>query len=862
MVRGDWPLVGRAEELRLLSGIRPGDGGVVLAGAAGVGKTRLARETSALAGRRGGPTHWVAATASARSIPLGAFELAADTLGSDPTQVLNRALTALRARAGTRALLIAVDDAHLLDELSAALLLQVVLRGIATVVVTLRTGEPAPDAVTALWKDGHLPRLEVQPLSAEETAALVEARLGGPLDGSAARELHAITQGNPLYLRHLVDEELATGRLHDEHGMWCWTGRPQLSAGLTDLLITRIGALSDAERDVVDLLAFGEPLDPALLTELTGGDAVERAESRGLVTVSARDDRPRARLAHPLYGELRRATCGALRARRLRGSIVTALAERPGGYDPIRLATLMLDSDRTPDLEVLTAGARRALELTDFTLAERLARAAIAAGGAFEPRLALGMALSWTARGSSADDELQILQRIAADDVERARAAVPKVGNLLWTLGDATLAEQTLEAARASVRDRLPALELDALRSVVDAWAGRTEQGANLAAAVLAEPDCSGDAVIIAAYGLATCAGGLGRMRGLADAVTRVRSLSGSPSLGLTRVALLGGHWPRALRLVGALHEAERDAQREADLYATHPGPARMITLSGYGRVAADRGQVRTAVRRIRDAAGPVRPPGWTYSLLLAQVVSLAAMGDVEAARAGLAEAERQPGLALHDPDVTLARAWVAAAEGALTEAVEHAHRAAAQAASTQQYAVEVVALHTAVQFGDRTLADRLTDLATRVDGPRAPAAAAHAAALAADDGDALTAAAEQIEAFGALLIAMDAAAQATLAYHRHHQRGSAHAALARAQRLATACENPTTPALLAAATPLPLTEREREIATLAAAGLTNRQIADRLTVSVRTVEGHLYRVNAKLGTTTRAELSTLLTGR
>jgi DNA-binding NarL/FixJ family response regulator len=64
---------------------------------------------------------------------------------------------------------------------------------------------------------------------------------------------------------------------------------------------------------------------------------------------------------------------------------------------------------------------------------------------------------------------------------------------------------------------------------------------------------------------------------------------------------------------------------------------------------------------------------------------------------------------------------------------------------------------------------------------------------------------------------------------------------------------------LAAAAAPLPLTSREREIVTLAARGLTNRQIAEWLVVSVRTVEGHLYRACAKLGTTNRADLATLL---
>jgi DNA-binding CsgD family transcriptional regulator len=56
----------------------------------------------------------------------------------------------------------------------------------------------------------------------------------------------------------------------------------------------------------------------------------------------------------------------------------------------------------------------------------------------------------------------------------------------------------------------------------------------------------------------------------------------------------------------------------------------------------------------------------------------------------------------------------------------------------------------------------------------------------------------------------------------------------------------------------LPLREREREIAERATHGRTNKQIAEELVISVRTVENHLYRVYAKLGIDGRDELVAL----
>ncbi len=206
-------------------------------------------------------------------------------------------------------------------------------------------------------------------------------------------------------------------------------------------------------------------------------------------------------------------------------------------------------------------------------------------------------------------------------------------------------------------------------------------------------------------------------------------------------------------------------------------------------------------------------------------------------------------------------QAWAAAAEGTVSKAVALVRQAADVAQSQHQPAVEVCVLHTAVCFGDRTVAGRLAQLATEVDGPRALAAAAHTAVLADDDGNALHAASVQLEKIGTLLLAADAAAQAAAAHSRHSQCGSAQAASTRAHQLAGACEGARTPARTGLAAPPSLTDRQREIIALVTRGLSNRQIAERLVVSVRTVEGHLYRACAKLGASDRSELAALVRG-
>ena len=110
-----------------------------------------------------------------------------------------------------------------------------------------------------------------------------------------------------------------------------------------------------------------------------------------------------------------------------------------------------------------------------------------------------------------------------------------------------------------------------------------------------------------------------------------------------------------------------------------------------------------------------------------------------------------------------------------------------------------------------------------------------------------------------ALLLAADAAAQLAFAYEAAGDRRHAGDAGGTANRLASTCGGLRTPALERAGTPLPLTVREREIANLVAAGLSNRDIADRLTVSVRTVEGHLYHACTKVDCTDRDQLAAVI---
>jgi hypothetical protein len=165
-----WPLTGRDEELDLLRRSVP-HGVVVVGGAAGVGKTRLVRDWCR-ATTDGALV--VTATAATATIPFGAFaRWVPDHLlpGGDRLSMLRGLADRVAASSST----VVVDDAHLLDDASAALLLHLADHHPTVLIATVRTGEPTPDAVTALWRDGRGTRIDLLPLSRLEVERLVAA---------------------------------------------------------------------------------------------------------------------------------------------------------------------------------------------------------------------------------------------------------------------------------------------------------------------------------------------------------------------------------------------------------------------------------------------------------------------------------------------------------------------------------------------------------------------------------------------------------------------------------------------------------------------------------------------------------------
>ena len=116
----------------------------------------------------------------------------------------------------------------------------------------------------------------------------------------------------------------------------------------------------------------------------------------------------------------------------------------------VRRATLSLDSDLTPDADLLVRAAHGAVWLADLPLADRLAEAAIRAGAGPEANFVRAHALSWLGRGEEADAVLAEIPTTGLTDDDHARFAFLRASNMLWALADPARAKDLIDEASHS----------------------------------------------------------------------------------------------------------------------------------------------------------------------------------------------------------------------------------------------------------------------------------------------------------------------------------------------------------------------------------------------------------------------------
>jgi ATP/maltotriose-dependent transcriptional regulator MalT len=908
-MRGEWPLVGRTEELALIASLRSGRrGGVVISGAAGVGKTRLASDATTAATDEGAVAVRLRATPGMATLALSGF--APLLAGRAPTaDRVDAVVSELLERAAGRVLVVTIDDAHLLDEQSAGVLHQLVVEHRAFAILTTRSRTPQPVAITALWKDEDAVRIELQPLSSDETEELADALLGGTVEPATARRLWAATQGNPLFVRELVLAGLESGQLAEQGGAWRWNGVVPVNGRLREVIDERLVRLDDDARATLEIVALADTVSVDTLARLAVIESAAALERAGLVAISGSADDEVVGIAHPLYGEVLRAGIPKLRARGVFRQLADA-AEASSVRSPVdaaRIAVWRMEHGATLDTTALLEASDVARWSVRTMLVEhlqdvlrsgddqqsspsepeapppwrsgdddtglRLARRAWEADRTVRTGVKLANMLVWHDRMSEAADVLAATEAVVTDEEDRMRVANVHASVLFWAFGRVDEAQDVLVRAEAvgaenrsldPVRDRLARTRAGVLVN-----AGRPDGALAVARSVLEREDDDADV-----HAASTGAAALSLLGRTADAIELVdrflpRAMADAESSGLVMGELVFARTAALLR-AGRLGEARALGQAAYGIALDSglaEGTAAFAILVGLADLLS--GRVRSAARRCREADALLadRDPFSYRRWALAGLAHASALaGDRNTASAALATADSLAiGRRFYDTGLELARSALLLLDGDSPAAARIARQAAAAAAETGLAPDEAFALHAAtmVRPDDRASAHaaaaRLAELRASTDSLLVAAMAATSAAVATRDAVALEAAGTDFERIGANLLAADAVATAALLHERAAQARAARSSAQRARDLLERCEGASLAVFERLSAPAGLTSRELEIARLAAQGLASREIADRLVVSVRTVDSHLYRVYSKLGVTTRAGLTNAL---
>ena len=624
----------------LETGIRS-RGGAVLIGPAGVGKTTLARAAAERLGSQFGRVDWVAATTP--TIPFAAFNHLIEVPETGKTAAV---LRAARETLSDGRLLV-VDDAHLLDKLSAALVYQLAVSGAATLIVTVTADGPVPDEISALWRDDLLARIDVEPPGHDDSRLATQ-----------------------------VEEFVA--------------------------------ALPAAPHRVLEYLAVQDPLPLADISALAGREAVEQAETSGAIVVSEHEVRSAHRLFVDAVGD---ALGGPEQRRLRTELVDRLSASPPRGVvDRLRLAVLALDSDRPQPVPKVIAAAEDALRLGDLELSERLGRGAVERAPGLTARLPLAYALAWQGRGRDADEVLAEVDPAALSDPELMAWALPRAANQFWMLSEPERATAFLRTMRNRVSSPAAQTTLDALSATFAMNAGSPSRAMQIADEVLASPAADEVAVGWAAAAAALSAARTGRFADV-DALAERAMAAGHPGLlrftsgfGQTTALLMAGELDRAQALGQQLTDFAQLQQPGraigevlvADVLIAKGDLETAVTL------------LRRAAAALAPTGYSWGPLAW---MLLAQALGqLGATADAGKILSR-AESRHGLKSMLFAPELALARAWTMSARRDPHGAVAAAREAARNAERGGQSAVALRALHDAVRLGDLRAADGIARL-------------------------------------------------------------------------------------------------------------------------------------------------------
>lgn len=857
-------LIGRDDELAaLLNGLRKVRAAVVT-GEAGAGKTVLLREVVRRCRRLGWNVVEAHPSPATRHLPLWPFH---PLLPTDDAGEPSAALDALRTRfAGDVPTLVAVDDAQHLDGESIELLAELCGRDDCKVVATVRDGAPAHATLPGLWDALEALPVPVGAFDPPSTARFAAWVLDGPVTPALTEWLVGAAQGNALLIRELLLDASDGGNL--VHGPEGWavvsgTVTPGPGPRTVRCIDRRIGRLTDAARRLLEVLALAGEVR---VDQLPAGCDAELAmlEERRLAHRSTSDDHGRISVDHPLVGEVVLDSMDDARRWSTTWSLVDLFASAPlGPGDASRLATWATQVGHPLDPDAWVAAAREAIAGFDLVHAGIWAQAAITADRSHHgAHRTLGNVLRLRGDLPAAAAALADAAATAQTESDIVAVALDRAALHGFQRREPDRAMRILLAAMDQVDDPARAMSLRSEAAVFGTLLGRFD---DVMLVTAADPEAKRNANAVTrwtlglneVYALAMT----GRIEGIDPLIDAVSA--DAPEIADARpheldllLAVLGAARIQQGALEAGIAELD-DAlavQREGDQFRgiTAAVLALLLNLTDDDRAAS-------------AADEAVSQHAWTDPFGSAPIA--AAVAAITASRQGRPD-EAVGHIDDYDDESFDAHPWTAIwvgrararcvfDAGDADEATERCVAAGQAALDSGHRSYAAITLHDAVRYGGaEAVARPLAETAQATSGaPMLELLARHATAAAHADVAALEACSADFVSAGATGLAAEA----------HLQRAGL---LAEAGEPVAARRADLSGRVLSerAARVIPtdgvvdaVTDRELEVARLAAAGRTSTQIAEEVFLSRRTVDNHLAAVYRKLDLHQRTELAALI---
>ena len=850
--------------------------GIVLVGDHGAGKSFIAQRALEQLGDEYLVVQ-VRGSSISSKLPYGALSVLLNDLDAShlehPLMVLRGLTQLLHNKSEGRRIVLFVDNAHDLDELSSMMVAQLSAGSHVTLLAACVDMPHIGGDIMGLWKDDLLRRVDLGPFDFAETATTLHHEYGGRFSLTAARALWSASGGNALFLHSLAREQIKLGTVIRQDGVWFLGNGPiALTGEIRDVVKARLNRLGNGQRDVFELLALAGAVPLQTLMLIANPQDMDALQERALIRVT-HDHPPMVSIANPV-------TAG-----------IVANVVPPGRSAELRrrLTAVLQESD-TLDTGG-SAGVAWALDCGEEVPSEVALAAARAANGASDHAAALRFV-----------QEVEGSEPAALMAIETVNAHI--------SVNNEDSARRVLEALDDGACAELPLTEWTALQLLrVELDKRSTAPGADpeariqeFAERLAAEPAAQSPVAVAARERLRLAEAGLAAFRGRYDEVLAITDGVDAGDLGSEPRILTASVRSEALAVTGNVvwalalgkqilaatagvrltDHAVREIRgrfllllllsgkfRETSVYLedTYSGAEPQTRLGGMFEIG--HGVMDLHAGHLDDALSRLQAGRWQ---LRAQDPD--ALGGLAAAVCAYAAAlqgeEEQAGLLLDDlaqarPPAAwlverLTRYFELSAQAELGQRATSIRALSAEAgndAETSALAPALLFQSAAARLGDRQAGQKLGSLSGRVTGQFAALCSRLAEGMREADSEQLLAASKEAEACGNTVFARDAVRKSVGCANDAGNRIALRIAQRAQQSLDDKFGSPKNG--LRSLTTSTLTARECEVAVRAAAGTSNRKIAEQMHVSVRTVEGHLYQVYSKLHVASRSELKDVI---